>query len=307
VECSEVEPQWASVSLGIFLCITCSGIHRNLGVHISRVKSLFLDNWKREELEFMRDNGNLKSKQIWENNLPPHFIKPNQYDSVPLKEQYIRAKYERKDYTAASKHESYSLSKKKEGFLTKKGSVVKNWKKRWFVLCGSVLSYYKKAKDPFPAGVILIKEAKSIDCVVEPIDNKAYCFVISTPGRDFFVTAESGKEMFDWVQTLRTTKSVYCTDNTAGKSSSECDVKQIVSKLSTEVSLQKRKLNTKTFVNCFVGAEAVDWMVDKLGLKSRREAVDLGKKLLSDGYIHSVVHGETFSDEYCFYQFLKTE
>jgi len=129
VECGEPEPQWASVSLGIFLCITCSGIHRNLGVHISRVKSLFLDNWKREELESMLDNGNSKSRQTWEGSLPSYFIKPTHSDSVPLKEQYIRSKYERKEYSQSNKHESYSLSYKKEGYLTKKGSVVKNWKK----------------------------------------------------------------------------------------------------------------------------------------------------------------------------------
>lgn len=47
--------------------------------------------------------------------------------------------------------------------------------------------------------------------------------------------------------------------------------------------------------------------MDKLELKSRREAVELGKKLLADGYIQSAVNGETFADDYCFYQFLKTE
>lgn len=79
-------------------------------------------------------------------------------------------------------------------------------------------------KDPFPAGVILLKDAKSIDCVSEPVDNKAYCFVISTPGRDYFVTAESGKEMFDWVQILKIAKAVYCTEHPTGKLASECDV-----------------------------------------------------------------------------------
>lgn len=45
------EPQWASANLGIFVCISCSGAHRTLGTHISRVRSLFLDTWQEEELK----------------------------------------------------------------------------------------------------------------------------------------------------------------------------------------------------------------------------------------------------------------
>lgn len=36
-ECSASDPDWASLNLGILVCIECSGIHRNLGVHISKV------------------------------------------------------------------------------------------------------------------------------------------------------------------------------------------------------------------------------------------------------------------------------
>ena len=44
-------PRWASWNLGIFMCIRCAGIHRNLGVHISRVKSVNLDSWTPEQIE----------------------------------------------------------------------------------------------------------------------------------------------------------------------------------------------------------------------------------------------------------------
>lgn len=40
-----IEPVWCSVNLGILVCIECSGIHRNLGTHISKVRSLELDDW----------------------------------------------------------------------------------------------------------------------------------------------------------------------------------------------------------------------------------------------------------------------
>lgn len=43
-------PRWASSNLGIFFCIRCSGIHRNLGVHISKVRSVNLDTWTADQI-----------------------------------------------------------------------------------------------------------------------------------------------------------------------------------------------------------------------------------------------------------------
>lgn len=44
-DCGSRKPKWASINLGIMLCIECSGIHRSLGVHISKVRSVTLDDW----------------------------------------------------------------------------------------------------------------------------------------------------------------------------------------------------------------------------------------------------------------------
>uniref|UniRef100_A0A672NIB5 Arf-GAP with coiled-coil, ANK repeat and PH domain-containing protein n=1 Tax=Sinocyclocheilus grahami TaxID=75366 RepID=A0A672NIB5_SINGR len=50
-DCGQAEPRWASINLGILLCIECSGIHRSLGVHCSKVRSLTLDSWEPELLK----------------------------------------------------------------------------------------------------------------------------------------------------------------------------------------------------------------------------------------------------------------
>ena len=49
-DCDAKGPRWASWNLGVFICIRCAGIHRNLGVHISRVKSVNLDQWTAEQI-----------------------------------------------------------------------------------------------------------------------------------------------------------------------------------------------------------------------------------------------------------------
>ena len=91
-ECGMKQPRWASTNLGIFMCIRCSGIHRNLGVHISKVKSVSLDTWPLEQAEFMQSMGNEKANAVWEYAMPSN-RKPTENDPTHLVEQFIKDKY----------------------------------------------------------------------------------------------------------------------------------------------------------------------------------------------------------------------
>jgi len=71
-DCNCPRPGWASASIGIAICIECSGIHRGLGVHISKVKSLSLDKWEADLVQFMEEHGNTKVNSIYEGNLGSH-------------------------------------------------------------------------------------------------------------------------------------------------------------------------------------------------------------------------------------------
>jgi len=71
-ECRSPDPDWASLNLGILICIECSGAHRNLGVHISKVRSLRLDVkvWEPVIMDLFHALGNDYANSIWEALLP---------------------------------------------------------------------------------------------------------------------------------------------------------------------------------------------------------------------------------------------
>ncbi|XP_037546170.1 stromal membrane-associated protein 1 [Nematolebias whitei] len=94
-DCEAKGPRWASWNLGVFICIRCAGIHRNLGVHISRVKSVNLDQWTTEQIQSIQEMGNTRARRLYEANLPDNFRRPQTDQAV---EYLIRDKYEKKKY-----------------------------------------------------------------------------------------------------------------------------------------------------------------------------------------------------------------
>ncbi|KAF6116231.1 small ArfGAP 1 [Phyllostomus discolor] len=115
-DCEAKGPRWASWNIGVFICIRCAGIHRNLGVHISRVKSVNLDQWTPEQIQCMQDMGNTKARLLYEANLPENFRRPQTDQAV---EFFIRDKYEKKKYydknaiAVTNKKEDQQLEPKK--------------------------------------------------------------------------------------------------------------------------------------------------------------------------------------------------
>uniref|UniRef100_A0AAR2J599 Small monomeric GTPase n=1 Tax=Pygocentrus nattereri TaxID=42514 RepID=A0AAR2J599_PYGNA len=100
VDCEAQNPDWASLNLGALICIECSGIHRNLGTHLSRVRSLDLDEWPLELIKVMSAIGNELANSVWEANAQGR-LKPAPDASREERERWIRAKYEQKLFVAS--------------------------------------------------------------------------------------------------------------------------------------------------------------------------------------------------------------
>nr|BAN65276.1 GTP-ase activating domain containing protein [Babesia bovis] len=108
-DCGCSSPRWASVNMGVLLCINCSGVHRMLGVHISQVKSLTLDNLRPEWTKVLLEVGNDLANQYYLYKLPARVPKPNANTSPRDMEIWIRNKYERKIYAMDGVEEPYIL------------------------------------------------------------------------------------------------------------------------------------------------------------------------------------------------------
>ncbi|XP_069383574.1 arf-GAP with GTPase, ANK repeat and PH domain-containing protein 2 isoform X5 [Paralichthys olivaceus] len=99
VDCEAPNPTWASLNLGALICIECSGIHRNLGTHLSRVRSLDLDDWPGELTQVLAAIGNHMANSIWESCTQGR-TKPTPSATREERESWIRAKYEQRAFVA---------------------------------------------------------------------------------------------------------------------------------------------------------------------------------------------------------------
>ncbi|XP_047449349.1 BAR_ACAPs and ArfGap_ACAP domain-containing protein [Mugil cephalus] len=123
-DCGEEDPRWASINLGVTMCIECSGIHRSLGVHLSKVRSLTLDSWEAEQLKLLCFLGNDVMNQIYEARCPEEGrVKPRGDSPRVEKESWIKEKYVEKRFVQRRSPDGAQRLKDEAGLRLYRASV----------------------------------------------------------------------------------------------------------------------------------------------------------------------------------------
>lgn len=221
VDCGTKDPEWAIINLGCLVCITCSGTHRSLGTHVSKVQSLTLDVkcWEGELLTFMTGIGNAAFNGVWEREVPHGTLLLRDFpEDEGLRETFIRDKYVHRIFHRCGSIPPPPLPafRPLRGWVEKLSGrpIFASWQRRYLVFehGEKLLQYFKTEDAPTPAGSIELEDCNVeiiYDCNAVGAPRGSHLWHIETreskerKGSAFVFKVESLQECVRWVEAVR--------------------------------------------------------------------------------------------------------
>ncbi|XP_028975857.1 pleckstrin homology domain-containing family A member 1 isoform X3 [Esox lucius] len=91
----------------------------------------------------------------------------------------------------------------KAGYCVKQGAVMKNWKRRYFLLEENAVSYFKSDLEREPLRVIPLKEVHKVqECKQSDLSQRDNLFEVVTSSRTFYIQSDSPEEMHSWIKAI---------------------------------------------------------------------------------------------------------
>eukprot|EP01084_Bolivina_argentea_P076988 139565_1 len=186
----------------------------------------------------------------------------------------------------------------KQGWLHKKGDMNKQWKQRYFVLSKRNIKYYEDFQQTKYISAIQLNSVLSVSEGILHNDHQKYKYIfeLNTPKRIWILCADNDQERDSWIQHIQSTFA-------RPRKTTDLSLHMQAAILEKKLDIKNRKYHLKTYSNCFIGSDAVKYIIKLEIAANEHEAIIFGRKLIKNNIIRHVENEHNFKNKDLYYRF----